>query len=240
MPWHPLSLQPLIPEVPVWITGVFWCSLTPRGTFLGDPNQTRVPEVLEDPNLGAPLLFAAYLGDALPFRGQLPLPNSSCPSPKGNSCTPGPGPSWAPAVPHGPSFQRCPFGSQMLPVPLGDSPGDPKQPRAPRVLEDPNLGAALQVQGRGWETEDGKDIPDQRKGLNPVSQPGRMGKGRRGGAGGSGSGQLPVAPSWAGLVQGCLWSQEPAEPLEKALGKSPSQAGSLPRAGAEHGSCCPG
>lgn len=49
--------------------------------------------------------------------------------------------------------------------------------RAPKVPENPNLGAALQVQGRGWEADDGKNIPDQRKEFNPVSQPGRMGKG---------------------------------------------------------------
>lgn len=83
------------------------------------------------------------------------------PSPKGNSCTPGPGQCWAPAFPCSFSLQSCPFGSQMFPVPLAD----PNQPRAPRVLENPNLGAALQVQGRGWETEDGKDIPKHRKEL---------------------------------------------------------------------------
>lgn len=148
--------------------GVLLVLFIPRGTSLADPNQARFPGVLEDPNLGAALLFAAHLGDtALPGSAS---PSQTPPAPVQRGIPAHLGQLFIPGVPFQITAAPCSPGGP--PWQIQSSPGLPRCWRT-HIWEQLSRSRA-----GGWETEDGKDIPDQRKKRNPVSQPGRMGKGR--------------------------------------------------------------
>lgn len=171
------SWAPNFPQASFQVS--FWCSFISRGASLGDPNQTRLPGVLEDPNLGSALLFAAHLGDTLAFQDRLPLPKPLLALSKGEFLH-----TWARSIlgtlislqPFIPGvlfwITAAPCSPGRLPWKIQSSPGPPRCCRT-RIWEQLSGSRA-----RGWEAEDGKDLPDQRKERNPVSQPGRMGKRR--------------------------------------------------------------